>query len=307
MKPVVTLGETMGLFRAVTVGRLADVSDFQLGFGGAESNVAIGLTRLGIPARWVGRVGADGIGERIVRELTAEGVDVAAATDPRATTGLMVKEQGTTDARPVIYYRSGSAGSRLSPEDVEAAGIADAALLHVTGITPGLSESAQAAVRRAVEIARGAGVLVSFDLNHRPGVWGDRDCVPMYRELVGAADIVFGGDDEAALVLPGVESPVELAGGLAAMGPSEVVIKLGARGCFALIDGVEYEQAALPIVPVDTVGAGDAFVAGYLAERVGGLGAKERLKTATATGAYACLHVGDWEGLPTRAELARLE
>ncbi|HEX4056903.1 MAG TPA: sugar kinase [Galbitalea sp.] len=307
MKPVVTLGETMGLFRAVTPGPLSQVTEFELGFGGADSNVAIGLARLGTPVRWVGRVGSDGIGDRIIRELEAEGVDVVAITDPSAPTGLMIKEQGTSDARPVIYYRTNSAGSRLTPDDVATADIEHAALLHVTGITPALSETAHDAVLSAIRVAEAAGVPISFDVNHRGSLWRDRDHASVYRELASAADIVFAGDDEARILVPDAGSPAEQSTAIAAAGPSQVIIKLGARGCVAHIDGVDYTQAALSITPIDTVGAGDAFVAGYLAELISGSSPAERLRTAAAVGAYACLHIGDWEGFPTRAELARLE
>jgi 2-dehydro-3-deoxygluconokinase len=307
MKPVVTLGETMGLFRAATTGALSEVSEFELGFGGADSNVAIGLARLGTPVRWVGRVGSDGIGDRIIRSLVAEGVEVVAITDPDAVTGMMVKEQGTTDARPVIYYRTGSAGSRLTPDDVAGAEIETAALLHVTGITPALSETAHDAVLSAIRVAEATGIPISFDVNHRGSLWTGRDHAEVYRQLAASADIVFAGDDEARILVPDAGSPLEQARAIAGMGPTQVIIKLGARGCVGWIDGVEYSQPALPITPIDTVGAGDAFVAGYLAELLAGRAAGERLRTASAVGAYACLHLGDWEGFPTRAELARLE
>jgi 2-dehydro-3-deoxygluconokinase len=307
VNPVVTLGETMGLFRAASAGSLAEVTNFELGFGGAESNVAIGLARLGTAVRWIGRVGADGIGERISRELAAEGVDVIAITDGAAPTGLMIKEQGTTDARPVIYYRASSAGSRIMPDDVAAADIEHAALLHVTGITPALSDSAHDAVLSAIRVAESASVPISFDVNHRHRLWADRDFASVYRDLARAADIVFAGDDEARILVPDADSRAEQARAIAALGPGQVIIKLGAAGCVALIDDVEYTLAALPITPVDTVGAGDAFVAGYLAELGEGRPAADRLRTATAVGAYACLHIGDWEGFPTRSELARLQ
>jgi 2-dehydro-3-deoxygluconokinase len=306
MRPVVTIGETMGLFRAATPGPLAEVSEFQLGIGGAESNVAIGLARLGTPVRWVGRVGADGVGERIARELRNEGVEVLAIMDEVAATGLMIKEQGTTDARPVVYYRADSAGSRLTPDDVARAEIENAALLHLTGITPALSESAHDAVVGAIRVAEAAGVTISFDVNHRGTLWRGRDHAEVYRSLAGSADILFAGDDEARILFPDASSPAELARAIVGLGPRQVIIKLGERGCVALIDDVEYVQPAMPITPIDTVGAGDAFVAGYLAELIAGLPPTERLKTATAAGAAACLHIGDWEGFPTRAELVEL-
>jgi 2-dehydro-3-deoxygluconokinase len=305
MNPVVTLGESMGLFRASSVGSMTHVSDFTLGIGGAEGNVAIALARLGTPVRWLGRVGSDPIGRRVLRELRAEGIDVIGIVDPDAATGIMVKEQRTVDTTRVQYYRAGSAGSRLSIEDLSAADIPNAALLHVTGITPALSASARAAVFAAVDIATAADVPVSFDINHRVSLWRE-DPAPVYRDLAARSQIVFAGDDEARILFPDAATPLELAHAIAELGASQVIIKLGEAGCVAVIDGAEYQLDAIPIRAVDTVGAGDAFVAGYLAELLAGLTAKERLATAVTLGAFACLNSGDWEGFPTRDELGML-
>jgi 2-dehydro-3-deoxygluconokinase len=305
MKPVVTLGETMGLFRATSVGSLAHVSDFALGIGGAESNVAIALARLGTPTRWVGRVGADPIGRRILRELRAEGLDVKGIIDPSAPTGIMIKEQRTNDATRVQYYRAASAGSRLTVADLAEADIENAALLHVTGITPALSDTAHEAVLTAMSIARDAGVLVSFDVNHRGSLWTD-DPASIYRELASRADIVFAGEDEGRILFPGAATPPELATSIAGLGPAQVIIKRGEAGCLALVDGRIHTRTAIPVRVIDTVGAGDAFVAGYLAELLAGLPVDERLATAVTLGAFACVNPGDWEGFPTRDELVLL-
>jgi 2-dehydro-3-deoxygluconokinase len=305
MKPVVTLGETMGLFRGVSVGSLAHVSDFTLGIAGAESNVAIGLTRLGTPARWVGRVGADSIGRRVLRELRAEGIDVISVVDPGAATGIMVKEQRTVDATRVEYYRAESAGSRLNPDDLAAADIANASLLHVTGITPALSSTAREAVFAAIGIASSTDIPVSFDINHRASLWHD-DPAPVYRDLATRSQIVFAGDDEARILFPDAATPLDLAHAIAGLGPRHVLIKLGEAGCVAVIDGLEYRREAIAVRAVDTVGAGDAFVAGYLAELLAGLSVEDRLTTAVTVGAFACLNSGDWEGFPTRDELGLL-
>jgi 2-dehydro-3-deoxygluconokinase len=303
---LMTLGETMGLFRSTGIGSIAQESEFRLGIGGAESNVAIGVTRLGGRASWIGRVGDDSIGERVRRELLAERVDARVVVDATARTGVMVKERRTADATRVAYYRSDSAGSHLGPEDLDAQLIRDAGVLHITGITPTISASAAEAVRAAVETAVTAGVPVSFDINHRASLWGDRDASAVYAELAARSSVLFAGEDEAALVV-GAGSPRELATRLAALGPTEVVIKLGAAGCLALIDGDVHSVAAIPIRPIDTVGAGDAFVAGYLAEFLAGEPAEVRLATAVRTGAFACLGPGDWESYARRDELAMLD
>ena len=301
-EPVVTLGETMGLLRATSVGSLEHVGDFALHIGGAESNVAIGVARLGRPAVWIGRVGDDGIGRRVLRELRAEGVAVDAVVDPDARTGLMLKETPTSGSTRVLYYRAGSAGSRLGVADLDLDRIAGAGVLQVTGITLALSDSAQAAVFAAVDAAVAAGVPVSFDVNHRAALWRDRDPRDLYRRVAERAAIVFAGTDEAELLV-GSGSPAEQATRIAGLGPTQAIVKLGEAGCVASIDGEALAAPAEPITPLDTVGAGDAFVAGYLVALLDGLAAADRLRQGTRCGAFACLGPGDWESLPRRADL----
>jgi 2-dehydro-3-deoxygluconokinase len=303
---VVTLGETMALMSPESTGPLFHTPQLKLGIGGAESNVAIGLARLGDAVSWIGRVGADSLGDLVVRELSAERVRVHAIRDDAAPTGLMIKERRTPMNQRVWYYRAGSAGSRLQPGDLPPGLIGSARLLHVSGITPALSPTAAAAVRSAVSTARSSGTTVSFDVNYRRALWSPELAGQVCRDLVAQADIVFAGEDEAAMLV-GPGSPVELAERLAALGPAQVVIKLGAAGCFALVDGTGYEQGAVAVPVVDTVGAGDAFVAGYLHALLGGADAPDRLLVAVRCGAFACLSPGDWEGMPRHFELELLE
>ena len=122
-----------------------------------------------------------------------------------------------------------------------------------------------------------------------------------------AATIVFAGLDEAQLLLGSELDAAAAADAIAALGPTQVVIKLGADGCLALIDGVRHDVPAVAVQVVDTVGAGDAFVAGYLAELLAGLPAEARLATAVTTGAFACTSPGDWEGYPRRDQLGLLD
>ncbi|MEO8528546.1 MAG: sugar kinase [Pseudolysinimonas sp.] len=301
---VVTIGETMGLFGAVDIGPRPD--RYRLGIGGAESNVAIGLARLGTRATWIGRVGTDSAGDLVRRELRAEGVEAVAIVDPEAPTGLMVKHRPHGSATRVEYHRRGSAGSRLRPEDLDPDLIRDADLLHVTGITPALSPTAAAAIDHAIDLAVAAGIPVSFDINHRASLWTGRSPVETYLSIARRANILFAGEDEAALIVEG-SSATDLARALTALGPSQVLVKLGAEGCVAIIDGDLITAPAIPIVPIDTVGAGDAFAAGYLAELLAGSTPTERLAIAVRAGAFACLGPGDWESLPRRGDLASLD
>lgn len=295
--------------RSETPGPLAHAGSLRLGMGGAEGNVAVGLARLGTSVTWIGRVGADSLGDLVIRELTAEGIAVVGHRDQQAPTGLMIRESRIQDSAKVWYYRAGSAGSRLEPGDIPGGQIAEARLLHLTGITSALSATAAAAVDYALDCARSGGTLVSLDLNYRAALWPPETAGPAFRRLIARADLVFAGEEEAAVaVAVGAAAGVqELAERIAALGPSQVIIKRGAAGCLGLINGVIHERSAIAVRPIDTVGAGDAFVAGYLAELLAGEPVPVRLLTAVRTGAFACLVPGDWEGLPRRSELELLE
>jgi 2-dehydro-3-deoxygluconokinase len=230
--------------------------------------------------------------------------------DPVAPTGLMLKERLGPAARRVWYYRRDSAGSRLCPDDVDPALLARARVVHVTGITPGLSPTAAAAVTRAVDLASDARALVSLDLNYRAAIWDARRFSAALRPLVERADLVFGSADELEMAMRGhppsgeARSPERLARDVAAAGPGTVVVKRGADGALAWVEGEVISGAAVPVEVVDPVGAGDAFVAGWLVAQLRGEPAGERLRLGLAAGALACTAVGDWEGAPTSAGLA---
>jgi 2-dehydro-3-deoxygluconokinase len=301
---LVTAGETMGLVVQATPGTARNGEAMCFGIGGSESNVAIGVRRLGAPATWIGRVGDDPAGALILRELRAEQVETIAAVDP-APTGLMIRWRPTALHARVEYHRRHSAGAQLRAADIPDEAVAGAAAFHVTGITLALGDGPAGAVAHAVAVARAAGVTVSFDLNFRRALWIEADAAPALTAAVRQADVVFAGAQEAAIVA-GTEEPLEAALALEALGPRQVLIKLGGAGCLARIDGATYEVPAPAVAVLDTVGAGDAFVAGYLAELIGGAAAERRLATAVAAGAWAVTVAGDWEGMPDRRALALL-
>ncbi|WP_331772996.1 sugar kinase (plasmid) [Embleya sp. NBC_00888] len=303
---LLTFGETMGLISAVGTGFLDYARDFTFSIGGAESNVAIGAARLGAPVTWAGRIGSDAAGDLIERRLRSERINVLTPRD-QAFTGLMVRHCRAGSTVHVDYHRTGSAGSRLAPSDLPSALIRRASILHITGITPALSDSARNTVLHAVSTAEAAGVPVSLDINYRSKLWTGHNARPLLRRLVSHANIVFAGVEEAQLVLDtDTDDVVSLAEGLALLGPKEAIIKAGPDGCVASIDGAELVEPAPTVHVVDPVGAGDAFVAGYLAEHMAGAEADQRLRTACAMGAYAVTVPGDCELLPTRRELDAL-
>jgi 2-dehydro-3-deoxygluconokinase len=309
---VVTLGECLVALVAPAQGPLAEATTFERHIAGAEANVAVGLARLGHSVEYIGRVGDDGFGTAILRKLRGEGVGVERLrVDAEAPTGLMIRERRSLGAAQVLYYRTGSAGSRLAPEDVEAAVFGGARWLHLTGITPALSASAKASMDRAIALARGARLTISVDLNLRRRLWSEETAAPVFRDLVARTDIVLADADEAAIAIGeggDVADPEALARKLVALGAGTAVVKLGADGAVAATGkGPVVHSPGVPVaVVVDPVGAGDAFAAGFIAATLRGLALDEALRTANACGAAAVSALGDMSGLPDRAELDRL-
>ena len=308
---VVTLGEALIALVAREVGPLAEANTFEQHVAGAEANVAVGLSRLGHTSAFIGRVGDDGFGTAVRRRLRGEGVDVSMLiTDPGAQTGMVVRERREFGAAQVTYVRSGSAGSRLRPEDVVGAFsskvMRGARWLHVTGITPALSETARTAVERAVELAGDAGMTISLDLNLRRRLWSDDEASPVLRDLATRASVVFASPDEAAAIT-GVDTgdTPALATSLLELGPTIAVIKLGAGGALAWGQGeAPVHRAAVPVARViDPVGAGDAFCAGFIAARLEGGDLAWAIEIGAICGAAVVSVVGDQAGLPDRSEL----
>ncbi|MFD0742569.1 sugar kinase [Phytohabitans flavus] len=264
------------------------------------------MARLGHAVRWVGVTGADELGALVLRTLRAEGVDVSACgVAPEAPTGLIIFEPRVADLTRVSYYRSGSAGSRLS--EAEAAAAFEGAtprVLHVTGITPALGDGPRDAVTRAVAQAKTVGATVCLDVNHRARLWSVERAAATLRPLLSSVDIVVASEDELpVLVDPGADPLTTLF----EAGVSEVVIKRGGDGASAHRPHLTVDRPARRVPVVDTVGAGDAFVAGYLSGLLDDADVAGRLDRAVATGAFAVASRGDWEGLPTRAELGLLD
>ena len=308
---VVTFGECMVALVASTPGPLAESGAFERHAAGAEANAAVGLARLGHRVAYIGRVGADGFGTAIIRRLRGEGVDVShLAVDP-APTGLMIRERRAVGPGQVLYYRTGSAGSRLNATDIDTAtadGVFEGARwLHLTGITPALSASARAAVERAIALARELKLTISLDLNLRRKLWSEADAAPVLRNLASRCDMVMGDEDEVRLTSGTKGSGETLAKALLALGPSTAIVKLGPDGAVAATAQGTFRAPALAVAAiVDPVGAGDAFAAGVIAARLEDEPLERALAWGCACAAAALGTVGDMAGLPDRTELERL-
>lgn len=303
MPEVVTFGETMGLLVTEPPLPLRHAAGFTRSVAGAESNVAIGLSRLGHSAGWFGRVGDDAFGQGILDTLRRESVDLrCAAVDPVAPTGLLVRDRHPQRRIQVLYYRHGSAGSRLGPDDVDESYVSGARILHVTGITPALSASCLEAVRRALDIARRHSVTVCFDPNLRQRLWTPEQAAATIGPLLSSADIVLAGEGEVEQ-LSGCGDREQGALWFLKHGAGLTVVKLGDAGAWATDGMQEWTAPPHPVTVVDPVGAGDAFAAGFLSGWLRGFGVAGCLAEGNVAGSMSVQVPGDIEGLPYRADV----
>ena len=302
MGKILTVGETMAVMSPVEEGKLGDVSGFKLTIAGAESNTAIGLSRLGQEVSWLSRVGDDELGRYVAREISKEGVDLSHVIyDSKHRTGLMIKEivNGETT---VYYYRENSAASKISADDINPTLFDGVDIVHITGVTPVLSESAREAVLRLFELAKERGVKVSFDPNVRRKIWGGRDFVPMLREMLLASDIALLGQSEAMLIL-GTNSMEESVNALISAGVSYVAVKDGGTGALVANSKEKIFIPPYPCSPVDPGGAGDGFNAGFISGILNGKNLKEAGKMGAIVGALATETASDVGGYPTLSDL----
>ncbi|MEU0564262.1 sugar kinase [Nonomuraea sp. NPDC005983] len=290
MTDVYTLGEALGV---VSSGRVRHESEARLDVTGPEFNLAIALARLGHQCAYLGKVGGDELGARILTVLRGEGVDV---TDMRvaagARTGLLLRESRVGGQPHVTHYRTASAGSGLSPGNVPIDRIAASKMLHVSGVTAALGRDVLEAVRAAVAAARTAEVMISFTVEYHPDLWPSvREAEEVLGELACHSHLLFLDQDELDLVKP-------------ALTPErEVVVNRGGKGASVRADRVRYDQPVIQVPIVDTSGSADAFVAGYISAALDGLTPQERLHRGALLSAAAVTSASDWQGLPVRAEL----
>ncbi len=306
---VLTIGESMVSFRSD--GPLVQGGRHTCRLAGAESNLAIGLARLGHAVEWGGRVGADPFGDLVLRQLRAEGVGTShAIVDPDRPTGLMFVSQRTADLSAVEYRRSGSAGAALCPEDLAHALDAAPRILHLTGITPALSTSARDCVEALLVWALEAGTQVSLDVNYRSRLWERAEARAVLSPVARRASIVIASEDELELVAgsgSSTASEAEITAGLLDCGVRQVAVKRGRTGASVYTTEGRQDAPAVPVTAIDPIGAGDAFCAGYLSATLDGLDPAECLRRGTVTGAFVASTRGDWEGAAHRAELALLD
>jgi fructokinase len=313
MADVVAFGELLIDFVPTQTGQdLASAETFKKAAGGAPANVAVGLARLGVASAFMGMVGNDGFGRFLSETLRDAGVDVAPlrATD-LARTALAFVSLKADGEREFLFYRSPSADMLMRPEDVDEAAIAAARAFHFGSISL-IAEPARSATLHAVALARGSGKLITYDPNLRLALWPDAEAARAGMRLgLAEAEIVKIGAEELAF-LTGDEDPIAAARTLWHPRIKLMAITHGAEGSLWLTPDRQDVVPGFAVDAVDTTGAGDAFMAGFIA----GLLAERDLPTeasrldaicrfANAAGALTAMGRGAIPSLPTREAVER--
>ena len=282
---VVTLGETMIRFSPPVPQRIEQAASLEVNVGGAESNVAVALARLGHRVSWLSRLPDNAWGRRIASALRAQGVDVSGITwakDERV--GTYFVEYGR-QPRPiqVIYDRAGSAASRMRVDDVPWEMVESARVVHCTGITPALSASCAVVVTEVMRRAHQAGALVTFDVNYRSLLWPPHKAGVALDAYCRLSDIVFGAWRDI-VTLFGASGPPDHAAAVlrAGWGCKALVITLGDMGAIACDQEGLARAPAYDVDIVDRLGAGDAFDAGFISAHLAGHSLSECLRYGIA-------------------------
>lgn len=306
---VVTFGEAMLLLVADRPGPIEDAQSFHKRTAGAETNVAIGLARLGLKVGWASRLGVDSMARSLLATMRGAGIDCShVVCDASQRTGFQFKGRVTDGSDPPVeYHRKGSAASLMDVQDVDTTWLRSARHLHATGVFPALSETTLAAARKTFDVMRGdgqSGRTISFDPNLRPTLWATPE--QMRREInhfAERADWVLPGLEEGRF-LTGQTTPEGIAHHYRERGAKLVVVKLGPDGAYFDGDAGCGRVEGFSVADViDTVGAGDGFAVGVVSALLEGLSVPEAVKRGAWIGARAVQVLGDTEGLPTRAEL----
>jgi len=303
---VVTFGEAMLLLVADRPGPLEQAQAFHKRTAGAETNVAIGLARLGLKVGWASRLGCDSMAGYLLSQMQGEGIDCSRVVcDPAQRTGFQFKGRVTDGSDPPIeYHRKGSAASRMGPAEVDETWLRSARHLHATGVFPALSADSLQAACKTFEVMREAGRTISFDPNLRPTLWATPELMRHWiNHLAAQAHWVLPGLEEGRF-LTGERTPEAVAAFYRRLGARLVAVKLGAEGAYYDCDSGSGYVPGFPVREVvDTVGAGDGFAVGVISALLEGRSVPDAVRRGAWIGARAVQVLGDTEGLPARAEL----
>ncbi|MEK3890489.1 sugar kinase [Bacillus sp. FSL K6-3431] len=322
MVDVVTIGESMILFQPMMDRSIQYAPLFTKTIAGAESNVAIGLTRMEKKVRWISHVGDDPFGRFLLSTLTGEGIDVSLCkVQSKENTAVYFKDiKGAYDPT-VYYYRKNSAASKMKSTDIQSEWLESARHLHITGITPALGEATADMIMEVMERAKAKGMTISLDPNIRRKLWSEEKARKTIIKMIPLCDIFMPGLDECQFLF-GEKSLDEYGEILLNKGPSLILLKLGEKGSIAITEEYTTKKESIKVKQiVDTIGAGDAFASGCLSvlldvndlksalespSKIKNI-VKQAIERGNHLGALTVQFKGDWEELPTLKELQSME
>lgn len=296
---IIALGEPLIELNQTRAG---GAGDYKLGHGGDTSNAVIAAARQGARTGYVTALGTDAFGDSFMELWESEGVDTGAVhRDPEAHTGVYFVSHGPK-GHVFSYLRSGSAASRLSPERLPKAYIASAKYLHVSGISQAISAAACDSVFAAIEMAREAGVKVSFDTNLRLKLWPLARARAVIHATIPLCDVIFPSLEDAT-ALTGIEDPDAIADTYLSLGLPLVILKMGHEGALVANSSERWRIAGRAVETVDATGAGDTFDGAFLSMLVRGAGPLEAANYANAAAALSTRGYGAVAPIPQRAEV----
>ncbi len=290
---------------------LTDAPGFVKAPGGAPANVAVGLARLGIETGFIGKVGADPFGYFLIETLQQNDVDTTyliAGEESRTTLAFVAtRSDGKKD---ITFYRHPGADIQLSPDEIDADYIKSAELFHYGSVSLSHSPTREATLK-AIQCASDAGALISYDPNLRLMLWDKPDEAKHWIwQVMPYADIVKISEEEWEFITGDVELPNGIKK-ILDLGVKLLVVTLGERGCYYTNGTIEGTIEGIEVKVVDTLGAGDAYVAAMLSKlmqhkELSTLKQKQLndiMQYANAAGALATQKVGVIPSLPTHTEI----
>jgi 5-dehydro-2-deoxygluconokinase len=325
MKPVldvITIGRaSVDLYGQQVGGRLEDMASFSKAVGGCPANIAIGTARLGLKSGLITRVGDEAMGRFIREQLEREGVATQGiVTDPERLTALVILGVRDENSFPLIFYRDNCADMALTEDDIDESFVAAAAAIVVTG-THFSRETTAAAQRKAIRIAKANGRKVVLDVDYRPNLWGllghgagearyvrSGAVTEHLKPILADCDLIVGTEEELHIA-GGSEDTLEAIRAIRTISKATIVCKRGPMGCVVFPDAIPasldegVKGPGFPVEVYNVLGAGDAFLSGFLRGWLRNEAFETCCAYANASGAFAVSRLLCSPEIPTFPEL----
>ena len=293
-----TFGEALSVFITADTESVLTAKDYRRVTAGAEVNVSVAVSRLGLKSQFFTRMGTDQLGSVMIKDIEDEGVDVSLIKRVPQFSAAMVRNPGQSAPVEISYLRKGSAASTIEPADILDSYISQARWVHATGITCAISQTGAAAVKHVLARAASLGIKSSFDLNLRRKLWSEDEARKVLSPLAKNVELLIGGEDEYQVVFGSTDAKKVLAQAND-LGCKIAVMTKGDQVMRFSIDGQYQELTPPKVVTVDPVGSGDAFTGGTIAGLLSGMQSNQALEQGSICGALVASMFGDWTGIPT--------